>query len=162
MRYISKTNRKAKPKTKTNGLLDMLRNKKMENFEGATATTTTPPPQKEEEKSNTGTSILVFISVIVIWIVGGVFAAMFSWKCNTATGMNILVKILFAIIAFIFSIFYLLWYAVYQMTGCTLLKRMPRRLNENVMVPGTVRPAIPPAPVGPMTAPAATVGGRRK
>lgn len=121
--------------------------KKKEKFQGT----------EEEQKKKSGLSTALVILIVLVLIGCGIFGAILSWRCNTAVGLNTLTKVVFAFFAFLGNLFYLIWYAMYQMNECTMLKRMPRKLNDAAMVPGAPISMPVPAPV-----PKATVGGKRR
>lgn len=59
----------------------------------------------------------------VIGIVIGVVAAYLSWSCNSALQYNIALKIFFALMAYIFGLFYIILYIIMRYDTCTYIKR---------------------------------------
>jgi hypothetical protein len=49
---------------------------------------------------------------IIVWIVAGVFAAYFSYKCSRAAHEDKGMTLVYTFIAFLFSIPYLIWYFI--------------------------------------------------
>ena len=68
--------------------------------------------KKEQFNSDTSYSVVHFISIIVSLVIGCI-AATLSWNCNTAKGVNIGLKIIFAFFAFIFGLIYIILYLVF-------------------------------------------------
>ena len=54
----------------------------------------------------------------IIGICIGAYAAYLSWQCNTAIGTNMPLKVLFAVLAYIFGFFYLICYFIFLSTTC--------------------------------------------
>ena len=55
---------------------------------------------------------------IIGWIVSiviGIFAFYLSWQCNTALGYHVVVKVIFAVFAFLFGLIYLILYLILRM-----------------------------------------------
>lgn len=50
----------------------------------------------------------------VIGLLIGIYAAYLSWTCNTAKGVDTVGKVIYAIFAFIFGLFYLIYYALFN------------------------------------------------
>lgn len=75
---------------------------------------------KESFDDNTTEKIQKSRSVIllVISLVISLIAVYLSWSCNTALGINIGLKLLYAFFAFIFGILYLLFYLIFRVGEC--------------------------------------------
>lgn len=48
-----------------------------------------------------------------------VYAAYLSWTCNEALGYSTVVRAIFAFIAFVFGIFYVIFYAIFRSDACS-------------------------------------------
>lgn len=79
-----------------------------------TAVKPTPKPSKE-------VSILIAV-VQIISIAVGCFAAYLSWTCNTLTETNIVLKVIFAIFAFLFGFIYLIIYFIFRWGDCRYIR----------------------------------------
>jgi hypothetical protein len=51
-----------------------------------------------------------------------VYAVYLSWSCNTAAGVNVVLKVVYAIFAFIFGLLYLIFYFIFRAGTCNTLK----------------------------------------
>lgn len=80
-------------------------------------------PKKKEGFSDDDSSVVNVIGSIVSIIVG-CFAVYLSWTCNTAMGVNVVLKIVFAFFAFIFGIIYLIFYLIFNMGRCMMPSSM--------------------------------------
>jgi len=54
----------------------------------------------------------------IIGICVGAYAAYLSWQCNTAIGTNMPLKVLFAVLAYIFGFLYLICYYIFLSSTC--------------------------------------------
>jgi hypothetical protein len=52
----------------------------------------------------------------------GAYAAYLSWQCNTLTETHIVLKVLFAIVAFAFGLLYLLLYLIFRRGDCAFIR----------------------------------------
>jgi len=120
--------------------------KKNEPF-AETPTSTTPASEdKKDEGFTVGKAISIMTSIFVS------FAAVYlSWTCNTASGVDTGLKVVFAFFAFIFGWAYLIFYLLFRAGRCT------------PPAPQVVYMQAPPAPgaQAPMAAPA-QMGGRSR
>lgn len=78
-----------------------------------TAVTPVPAPTPAKE-----TSILVQIISIAV----GCLAAYLSWTCNTLTETNVVLKVIFAIFAFLFGFIYLILYFIFRWGDCRYIR----------------------------------------
>lgn len=72
-------------------------------------------PKNEDfstDSNNTNLEPLMIFS-LVISIVIGCIAANLSWTCNTIKGVDFGLKILFAILAFLFGLIYIILYLIF-------------------------------------------------
>lgn len=46
------------------------------------------------------------------------FAAYLSWSCNTAAGIDVALKVLYAFFAFVFGFVYLIFYVIFRVGTC--------------------------------------------
>lgn len=47
-----------------------------------------------------------------------IFAVYLSWTCNTKQDENVVLKVIYALFAFIFNIFYLIYYYLFRRSSC--------------------------------------------
>jgi hypothetical protein len=128
-------------------LSKVLRNRNTEGFsQDANSPTTTSP--KETNKWSVSGIISGIISLMI-----GAYAAYLSWSCNTLTGTNVFLKVIFAAFAFLFGFIYLIFYLVFRWADC-------KHIRENTAAAPTPLPAPTAAPLV-QVAPV-RVGGRRK
>jgi hypothetical protein len=113
----------------------------------ATATTPATAPAPVEDTS-AGATVKKAISIVTSIFVS--FAAVYlSWSCNTASGVDTGLKVVFAFFAFIFGWAYLIFYLIFRAGRCT------------PPVPQVVYMQAPPAQAGMAPAPMpAQAGGR--
>lgn len=64
---------------------------------------------EEQQGGGVGTTIWYIVSLFV-WVA----AVALSWNCNTKAGTDTLAKVLYALIAALFSHFYLVFYLIYR------------------------------------------------
>ena len=64
----------------------------------------------------TATASNVLYHIIGICI--GAYAAYLSWQCNTAIGTSMPLKVLFAVLAYIFGFLYLICYYIFLSSTC--------------------------------------------
>jgi hypothetical protein len=65
----------------------------------------------EESKKTLPLINLIFLAI-------GVYAVYLSWTCNTAKGVSVFMKIIFALFAWSFSIIYLCLYFLFIKNSC--------------------------------------------
>jgi hypothetical protein len=51
-----------------------------------------------------------------------IYAVYLSWSCNTAAGVNVVLKVVYAFFAFIFGLLYLIFYLIFRAGACKNLK----------------------------------------
>jgi hypothetical protein len=78
-----------------------------ENFEDT-------PSAPDKEKTKSTVRIISFVISLLI----SVYAVSLSWSCNTALGINTGLKVLYAFFAFIFGLFYLIFYMIFRAGTC--------------------------------------------
>lgn len=59
---------------------------------------------------------------IILGIIIGLFAAYLSFQCNTKMGYNMFLRVIFAILAYLFGLIYLICYVVFRWDYCSTLK----------------------------------------
>ena len=59
----------------------------------------------------------------LIGTVVSLFAAWLSWTCNTRMGMDVAVKVVWAVLAYIFGFLYLIYYALVRSDACSALAK---------------------------------------
>jgi hypothetical protein len=57
---------------------------------------------------------------IILSIVVSLMAGYFSWTCNSAVGISVLLKIVYALSAFLFGPLYFIYYILVQQNTCNL------------------------------------------
>ena len=62
-------------------------------------------------------NIIGYILVITI----GIYAAYLSYTCNSKENVNDVLKVIYAILAYIFGLFYLLYYFLFRNEHCSTL-----------------------------------------
>lgn len=122
--------------------------KKHEDFEDA---------KQSRTATKQGGGFFVTLVMIVIFVLSAIYAAILSWRCNTSAGVHVAVKVVFAFFAALGNVGYLIFYALYQLNTCTLLKRVPAPPSEEA--PDVPAPIVP---VSNAAASNATQGGRRR
>jgi len=75
----------------------------------------------KENFSTTKSSSSVSIGNIIALLIG-IYSAYLSWSCNSAEGTNIIFRIIWAFFAFIFGIFYLIFYYLVRSGACNTAK----------------------------------------
>ena len=83
--------------------------KKVEKMEYATAPNAQPKAGVDDNMMNIGT----IISMVI-----GIYAAYLSYECNTKKNISEMSKIIFAVLAYIFGLFYLAYYYLFQYDTC--------------------------------------------
>jgi hypothetical protein len=63
----------------------------------------------EAPKTNTKSS-----SISIFGLLLGIFAAYLSWTCNTVKGVDTVGKVIYALFAFLFGGFYLIYYLIFN------------------------------------------------
>lgn len=76
----------------------------------------TPPPSTT---SFNVANILGFILGVVI----GLCAAYLSWQCNTSLDYNVFLKVIFAILAYMFGFVYLILYLIMRWDTCSVIAK---------------------------------------
>ena len=61
---------------------------------------------------------MVWDQILVISIFIGAFAAYLSYDCNSKKNMSELQKVLWAVLAYIFGLLYLIYYALFRFDSC--------------------------------------------
>lgn len=61
--------------------------------------------------------ILIEVCILLL----SVYAAYLSWTCNDALGYTTLVRVIFAFFAFVFGVFYVIFYAIFRSDACSRL-----------------------------------------
>lgn len=54
------------------------------------------------------------IAASLMGLIVSIFAVYLSWNCSTKEGLGVFEKVLYAFFAFIFNIFYLIYYALFR------------------------------------------------
>lgn len=79
--------------------------------------------EKTEDKKesftnyNSSGDTSITYTVLIFWVVLGIFAVYLSWTCNTASKAPTFLKIIYAFFAWFFGIFYLIFYFFYNYLG---------------------------------------------
>lgn len=60
----------------------------------------------------------------------GLYAAHLSWTCNSALGRCVLLKVIMAMIAFLFSLIYLFLYWIFSSTACKAAIKSAKRRSK--------------------------------
>lgn len=76
---------------------------------------------EDANKKSGGMSALQIVSY-AISIAACVYAVYLSWTCNTAAGVNVALKVVYAFFAFIFGFLYLIFYLIFRAGTCKTLK----------------------------------------
>lgn len=76
----------------------------------------------DDDGSKMGTATLIIY--IVLWVVFGLIAVWLSWSSNSVAGYNALLKILFAIFAFLFAGTYIIFHIICKLDLLHLIKMM--------------------------------------
>ena len=63
------------------------------------------------------------IVAMVVGIIIGTVAAYLSWSCNTALNYNLGLKVVFAVLAYIFGLLYILLYMIMRYDTCSYIKK---------------------------------------
>ena len=75
----------------------------------------------ERMDSNTQSSINSVLNLgTILSIVIGAYASFLSYSCNTHKNVPEVHKIFFAVLAYIFGLFYLIYYYLFRYDGCEL------------------------------------------
>lgn len=77
-----------------------------------------PAPKPMEATKSQSSNVLSLILSILI----GSVAAYLSWQCNTLTETNVVLKIIFALFAFIFGLLYIILYFFFRWGDCKYIK----------------------------------------
>ena len=111
-------------------VLSLLAPKLKEKFENSNDTASSTPPQNTNTDMNKKFN---WVNFIISAVIGG-FAAYLSWKCNTLTETNIILKVIFAIFAFLFGLFYLILYFIFRWGDCKYIReKMPKSQSTSVV-----------------------------
>ena len=54
------------------------------------------------------------IAGTLMYLAVSIFAVYLSWNCSTKEGLDIVMKVIYALFAFIFNIFYIIYYALFR------------------------------------------------
>lgn len=79
--------------------------------------------QKKDTFDDKSTSFSIIGTIVSVAI--GVLAAYLSWDCNTKAGVNTGLRILFAFLAFIFGIIYIVLYLIFLQGKCAMVQTKP-------------------------------------
>ena len=84
--------------------------------------TTTNGTQKQQETqvSTQNNSTMMNLATILSTMIG-LYAAYLSYECNTKKNMSEMQKIIFAVLAYIFGLFYLVYFYLFQYDNCMTL-----------------------------------------
>jgi len=86
---------------------------------------------EKEEKKKKRTVGSIISSVISFMI--GIGAAYLSWSCNTAQGVSLPMRILYAILAYIFGFFYMIYYFFFRAGDCKQAKNYYRSTGQTMI-----------------------------
>jgi hypothetical protein len=86
--------------------------KKVENMEYKSGEKSVP----EEKSSSNMMSIGTIISIMI-----GLYAAHLSYECNSKKNLPEMTKIMFSVFAYIFGLFYLIYYYLFQYDNCVTM-----------------------------------------
>jgi hypothetical protein len=75
----------------------------------------------EDAGKKSGMSAFQIVSY-AISLAACVYAVYLSWTCNTAAGVNVALKVVYAFFAFIFGFLYLIFYLIFRSGTCKMLK----------------------------------------
>jgi len=73
--------------------------------------------KSNEQPSTHGNNTMMSIATIISNIIG-LYAAYLSYQCNTKKNIPEVQKIIFAVLAYIFGLFYLVYYYLFQYDKC--------------------------------------------
>jgi hypothetical protein len=91
--------------------------KKLENMEYSNAGN---QPKVEQNQIPAENNSMLSIGTIISFMIGA-YAAYLSYECNSKKNMSEMAKIIFAILAYIFGLFYLIYYYLFQYDTCNSL-----------------------------------------
>jgi predicted PurR-regulated permease PerM len=77
-------------------------------------------PVEETNQLTTENNNMITIGTVISNIIG-LYAAYLSYDCNTKKNISEIAKIIFAIFAYIFGLFYLMYYYLFQYDTCNSL-----------------------------------------
>ena len=78
-----------------------------------------PPPPPNTSKTTISLSVISSLLGLAI----GLWAVYLSWTCNTAGNVDVILKVVYAIFAFIFGLFYILFYFIFRAGYCYAPKK---------------------------------------
>lgn len=112
-----------------------------------TNTKTTEEPKKEKTTLARKINAWGFITLLIlVFLIFGPTASFLSWRSNTLEGAGVAAKIMFAILAYIGNVFYIIWFAFMKTIVPKISSDAPET-NESFS-PFSPSPIVPtPAPV---------------
>ena len=78
--------------------------------------------EKFEDTNKKSSMSALQVVIYAISLAACVYAVYLSWTCNTAAGVNVALKVLYAFFAFIFGFLYLIFYMIFRSGACKTLK----------------------------------------
>ena len=79
------------------------------------------PTDKQKQpviQSTTQDNSMIMNTATILSMIIGLYAAYLSYECNTKKNIPEIQKILFAVLAYIFGLFYLVYYYLFQYDKC--------------------------------------------
>lgn len=112
-----------------------------------TTTKTTEEPKKEKTTLARKINAWGFIILLIlVFLVFGPTASFLSWRSNTLEGAGVATKIMFAILAYIGNVFYIIWFA--------FMKTIVPKISSDAPEADESFSPFSPAPIVPPPAPA--------
>lgn len=87
------------------------------------APTPSPSPAPNSTTTDSSSELTInYNTLTVISFLIGIYAAYLSWTCNTATGVELPLKVIYAIFAYCFGTLYLIYYFLVRAEFCKTKK----------------------------------------
>lgn len=125
-------------------VIGLVLNKTKEPFDGTSGTTTSTTQSNTNTDSTRKISVFK-VTMFLISLFIGIYAAMLSWRCNTALGMGVLPKAIFALFAFLFGLVYLILYLILRWSDCKVLQERPSDAASAAVAPIAASSVAQPA-----------------
>lgn len=132
-------------------------------------TSSTSTVEKPEEKKTLARKINAWAFVVLLMLVLLVFgpvASFLSWRSNTLEGANTALKVIFAMLAYIGNIFYILWFAIMKTifpkpvsTTSPMLSSITSSFSKSAPSPTPMPASLSPFSPSPQPQPTAATQG---
>lgn len=76
-----------------------------------------PSPSYAPVSSNNSSTTYLTISGVIYFIIG-LYCIYLSWSCNSGLNINTVLKVIYALLAAFFNIFYLIYYFAFRLGTC--------------------------------------------